>query len=158
MWYVLVIDLLLHFCIISLADSNTSINVTNILYQYSLLCGPAFFDDGANIWNFPEISTDYNICPICRGNKNCFADDNCCPDLELKFPSTYCVSEIIYSSNHTLFVENKYEIISTCPKGTNANILLQCTKSRSIQEKVQYPPVTSRKYLVSFHKIGRAHV
>ena len=151
MWYVLVIDLLLHFCMISLADSNTSINVTNILYQYSLLCGPAFFDDGANIWNFPEISTDYNICPICRGNKNCFADDNCCPDLELKFPSTNCVSEIIYSSNNTLFVENKYEIISTCPKGTNANILLQCTKSRSIQEKVQYPPVTSRKYLVSFH-------
>lgn len=151
MWYVLVIGLLLWCWKMSLADSYTRINTTNILYQYSLLCGPAFSNDGANIWNLPEISTDYNICPICSRNKHCFADDNCCPDLELKFPLTNCVSEIIYSSNTTLFVENKCEIISTCPKGANINTSLQCTKLRSVDGKVQYPPVTSRKYFVSFH-------
>lgn len=127
-----------------------NINVTNIFHHYSLLCGPAFFDDAMNIWKFPKISEDVNICPFCSRRSNCFVYNNCCPDLEIQFSSSDCTNNIIYSSNNTRKIENKYAIVSKCPKGGDTNLLHLCTKSRSIEHGLLYPPVTSTTYLLTF--------
>ena len=127
-----------------------NINVTNILHQYSLLCGPAFVDDAMNIWKFPKISEDVNICPVCSCSSDCFVYNNCCPDLEIQFSSSDCRNIIIYSSNNTIKLENKYAIVSKCPKGADTSLLHLCTKSRDIEDGLLYPPVTSTTYLLTF--------
>jgi hypothetical protein len=127
-----------------------NINVTNILHQYSLLCGPAFFDDAMNIWKFPKISEDVNICPVCSRSSDCFVYNNCCPDLEIQFSSSDCRNLIIYSSNNTIKLENKYAIVSNCPTGADTSLLHLCTQSRGIEDGLLFPPVTSTTYLLTF--------
>ena len=126
-----------------------TVNKTNILYQYSSLCGPDFYDDSENAWSFPEIPEEYQLCPRCSRNKKCQQSQDCCPDIYVSFPQTECSDLFIYSTTKR---ENviKYEIISTCPENTQEDFHEKCVKSYEIKQKTRTPPVTSVSTGLSF--------
>jgi hypothetical protein len=109
-----------------------TVNKTNILHQYSSLCGPDFYVDSENVWSFPEIPEEYQMCPRCTRNKTCQQFQDCCPDIYVSFPQTECSDLFIYSTTKR---ENviKYEIISTCPENTQEDFHEKCVKSYEIK-------------------------
>lgn len=126
-----------------------TVNKANILYQYSSLCGPDFYDDSENVWSFPEIPGEYQMCSRCTRNKKCQQFQDCCPDIYLSLPQTECSDLFIYSTTKRENVM-KYEIISTCPENTQEEIHEKCVKSYEKKQKMRTPPVTSVSSGLSF--------
>ncbi|XP_052104903.1 uncharacterized protein LOC127737975 [Mytilus californianus] len=142
----IVVTFILNIAIVSLHAFN--VNATNLFYQYALICGPNFHNSSSNIWSFPSVPKQLNICEECNRSLDCSAS-NCCPDIELYRQIGQCESNIIYSSEPNE-IYNEYRMLSTCPHNTRSTLNELCVKRRSIQQKIQDAPVTSRLTRISF--------
>ncbi|CAC5413172.1 unnamed protein product [Mytilus coruscus] len=133
----IMVTFILNIAIVSLHAFN--VNATNLFYQYALICGPNFHNSSLNIWSFPSVPKQLNICSA----------SNCCPDIELSHQAGQCESNIIYSSEPNE-IYNEYRMLSTCPNNTRPTLNELCVKKRSIQQRIQDAPVTSRLTRISF--------
>lgn len=117
-----------------------------------MLCGHTFSEQG-NQMVLPEISQEFNMCPLCKSDDLCYLNDNCCPDKGINLHEKYqteCSNLIAYLPNNISYFGDEYKIIHNCPEGTDKNITNKCTKSRNVYETIQHPPVTSNKTSLSF--------
>ncbi|CAC5413171.1 unnamed protein product [Mytilus coruscus] len=140
------VTFILNIAIVSLHAFN--VNATNLFYQYALICGPNFHNSSLNIWSFPSVPKQLNICKECNRSLDCSAS-NCCPDIELSRQVGQCESNIIYSSEPNE-IYNQYRMLSTCLHNTRSTLNELCVKRRSIQQRIQDAPVTSRLTRISF--------
>ncbi|CAG2206404.1 unnamed protein product [Mytilus edulis] len=119
--------------------------MTNIINQYSSLCGP-YFDENKKTMHSPQIPWEYNMCPVCYNDSRCYINDNCCPQQGLKYKKTECLTAIVHSPNNISTFRYEYEMVNTCPYGTVDSMFNECTKPRDIYDIIRYPPVTDQTY------------
>ncbi|XP_052104900.1 uncharacterized protein LOC127737973 isoform X1 [Mytilus californianus] len=120
-----------------------NVNITNIIYQYSSLCGPNYAENKKTMY-FPQIAEEYSMCPVCYNDNSCYIDDNCCPQQGLKYKKTKCLKAIVHLPNNMSSFGYEYEMVNTCPYGSDLSY--ECTKPRDIYDSIRYPPVTDRTY------------
>ncbi|XP_071164871.1 uncharacterized protein [Mytilus edulis] len=142
----IMVTFILNMSVVSLHAFN--VNATNLFYQYALICGAKFHNSALNIWSFPSVPKQLNICEECDRSIGCSAT-NCCPDIELSRQKVKCESDIIYSSEPDE-ITSGYRMLSTCPKNTRSTLNELCVKRRSIQQRIQNAPVTSKLTGMSF--------
>ena len=146
--------LLIMVCASSLATSKHHdflsdtplVNLTHIVYNAILYCGPTFVCDKTYLAQFgiPENNgNNFSICGSCFCDDYCFADEDvspCCPDMYFKYGFTECTDFTVKAG----FLEPKlHAVIGLCPPDADASVVKNCTRDRSEEELLQTPPIYS---------------
>ncbi|XP_060064257.1 uncharacterized protein LOC132544650 [Ylistrum balloti] len=130
--------------------TRTVHNLTNLVYQYYLVCGAEYICEKHN-YNFiiNDLSMQgLELCPLCSCKRECVQAGNCCPDIMFAFPVPLC--------KHTSIVDNvndvklQSHIIEACHDDSLEEDKEKCKMNYTRAQLMQHPPVTSADYAFTF--------
>ena len=132
-------------------DTVFNFNITHILLQSILLCGPEIICNKSILTSFhiPLLPFDgTSRCERCLCNEECasrFSPKTCCPDVYFRHGLRECQELNILSR------EPDYKsAVSSCPVGTNEQLSLECSRNRSRVNLLFNPPVSSYDSFVAY--------
>lgn len=132
-------------------DTVFNFNITHILLQSILLCGPEIICNKSILTSFhiPLLPFDGTTrCERCLCNEECasrFSPKKCCPDVYFRHGLRECQKLNILSREP----DYKYAV-SSCPVGTNDQLSLECSRNRSRVNLLFNPPVSSNDSYVAY--------
>lgn len=142
--------MLLSFGVSSTPTENIldlNFNYTSLVMQYISVCGVSTACDKSFVSSFNLTERDFHhkqLCPKCSCDVTCFNDSNlhCCPDVYFAHGVPKCRSiDIINELEKQL---NFYSLLDDCPSGSDKNLKEECSKSRTLYERLRLPPGTSK--------------
>ncbi|OWF39937.1 uncharacterized protein LOC110464408 [Mizuhopecten yessoensis] len=132
------------------SSTRTVNNLTNLVYQYYLVCGSEYICEKQNygfIRNHQPIG-DLELCPRCSCNKHCVQKGDCCPDIMFSFPDPVCQNTSII--DNLLNPNNQSNIIVACHDESSNEMKEKCNMNFTNAQLIQNPPVTSANYAFTF--------
>ncbi|XP_069121320.1 uncharacterized protein [Argopecten irradians] len=132
------------------STTRTVHNLTNLIYQYYLICGSQFICEKQN-YNFIKYhqpSPNLALCPQCSCAKDCVQNGTCCPDVMFSFPIPVCKDKSIIKSVY--LGNDQSHMIVDCHEKSPQQTKEKCYKNFTDAEMMQNPPVTYTKYAFTF--------
>lgn len=125
--------------------NNFLFNMTHILYQGILLCGPDIVCDKTILTNLhiPSNFSAGSLCPNCSCSEECIFDQSikCCPDVYFKYGFLECKSMNVLNKE----ADVRYPVISACPIDSTFDLSSNCGKQKwGDFEQIYNPPVISK--------------
>ncbi|OWF39941.1 uncharacterized protein LOC110464396 [Mizuhopecten yessoensis] len=132
------------------SSSRLIYNLTHLIYEYYLVCGPQYICDKQHYSFITEFESNIktDICPECQCDKHCIIRRDCCPDVMFSMPEDECVTT---SLTHDSFNrKSNHYVVVECHDNSSKELKEKCTMNYTDIESLQFPPVTSAKYTFSF--------
>ncbi|XP_033761048.1 uncharacterized protein LOC117342867 [Pecten maximus] len=125
-------------------------NLTSLIYEYYLICGPQYICDKHHFSFISELDSNptVKICPECKCDRQCVTRQDCCPDVVFSMPEEECVTTSLLHGRSNK-ASNHY-IIADCHEKSSEDLKDKCTKDYTDIKSLYFPPVTSAKYAFTF--------
>lgn len=129
-------------------SDNKSFNLTHIVIETVLYCGPSFVCDKSYLAHFNisfDAETNFSACGKCHCDEfeacDLYRQDTpCCPDLFFKHGYMQCKDLTLVKG---IDQPNIYSVIDTCYVDANISLSRNCSSVRSTEDHIRTPPVTS---------------
>ncbi|KAJ8314074.1 hypothetical protein KUTeg_008635 [Tegillarca granosa] len=138
---ILVFSILTSLHISDTFQFSSKINITNVLHQYTQLCGPKHLCNTSSIAALSSVNgifDNWSPCPDCSCDSNCYSRDNCCPDKL----STTCENTVLVIGTAEDNGRNYTHMVSECPENTEADLISKCNEKITKKNYLQKYPVT----------------
>ncbi|XP_033732607.1 uncharacterized protein LOC117322017 [Pecten maximus] len=132
------------------STTRTVHNLTNLIYQYYLVCGSEYICEKQN-YDFiksHQATSGLELCPRCSCDKDCVQSGTCCPDIMFSFPEPIC--QDIFIIRNTPFGNDQGHMIVECHDESSHETKEKCYQNFTSAQLMQKPPVTSNKYAFTF--------
>ena len=126
-----------------LSSNITHFNISHIIWNTLLYCGPTFVCDKSYLTQFgvPSYTGD-SACGICSCHEICMekSDPPCCPDIYFKYGYMECKGVSVVTG---MYKPVFYSFITSCPPESDINLVINCTRD-PLDDQLLFdnPPVT----------------
>ncbi|XP_060072450.1 uncharacterized protein LOC132552305 [Ylistrum balloti] len=133
-----------------LTGHTSSVNFSNIIQQYTLICGQSHICNSSTFTNISYPTRTYEgpiFCPKCACDQNCMQREDCCPDILFPHSALTCLNLALYEKTNV----KKYALaVAECPTGSPDELSNRCSGNYTSRDKLTLTPVSSTTSLTVY--------